>query len=188
MRWSGGCDGAMAAASVPVNIAGKIGSTHAGVMDGIGSRAPANSMLNCAIPAIVTMAVYSQKRTLSATGSQGPQEGMPYAALLEMMVARLRNAHGKKSDSVGCVRLSLRARGVMMKRALIPETRRMNNARSRMKNIFPITSSPRNRCGVECKSNANPPVDIVRVNQAHVTCRTRSLNETFEVSVAALCF
>lgn len=120
-------------------------------------------------------------------GSHGPQEGMPYALALAMIVAMLRKTQGKKSDSVGCMRLPLSARGVRLKRVVIAEMRIVKNKRLRMKTILPITSRPWNWCGVECRRIARPPADIVSVNQAHVTCLRRYLKVTFEMSSAALC-
>lgn len=63
-----------------------------------------------------------------------------------------------------------------MKRAEIPMQSKTKTKRSKIKSAFPIASSPGNRCGVTPSSIAMPPVDMGKVNHAHVKCFIRCLN------------
>lgn len=64
------------------------------------------------------------------------------------------------------------------KRARIAHVRRRKRTKSKIKMVVPIIVSPRNLCVVSSRSNAMPPVDIVRVNHAQVKWWRRSLRET----------
>lgn len=132
-------------------------------------------------------AEYVQKRTRTATSSQGPDEGTPYCWMLEPSVAMVSQKVGMNSDSVGWFNERVKLPRWRMKRAVIRFVRTMNRTRSRMKMVVPIVVRPRKRWGSTDNRREMPPVDIVRVNHAQVKWCSLSCKETFEGGAGLSC-
>jgi hypothetical protein len=75
---------------------------------------------------------------------------------------------GKNRLSEGCCSDLGKAFGQSTKRVVIADIKQMKRIRLKMNTMHPIVVRPRNLWGVWFRRVASPPVDTVRVNQAHV--------------------
>ncbi len=92
-KWAG-WEVAIAEATVPDNMTGKIGRIHPGVIEFIVKCFPVNSRWYWKIAMRKVTTTYIQKSTRSTTGNQGPEDGTPYSWIQESITDRLRNHVG----------------------------------------------------------------------------------------------